>query len=84
MRAPQGASDHRVPIAASATSAIGSAQIGRCSERRNGRNSSVAASATSQSTMPIATPLVDHGNNAATRTAMRSTLRIRADRIVPG
>ena len=28
--------------------------------------------------MPIATPLVDHGNNAATSTAMRSTLRIRA------
>ena len=43
-RSPHDASDHRVPSTASATSAIGSAQIGRCNERRNGRGSSVAAS----------------------------------------
>ncbi len=79
MRALQGASDHSVPSAASATSAIGSAQIGRCNDRRNGRSSSVAARAASQTSMPMPTPLVDHGSNTATRTAMRSTFSMRAN-----
>jgi hypothetical protein len=78
-RAPHDASDHRVPSAESATSAIGSAQIGRCNERRNGRSSIVAARAASQTSVPMPTPLVDHGSNNATSTAMRSTLSMRAN-----
>jgi len=78
VRALQGASDHSIPSAASATRAIGSAQIGRCNDRRNGRSSSVAARAASQTSMPMPTPLVDQGSNAATRTATRSTLSMRA------
>ena len=53
--------------------------IGRCNERKNGRSSSVAARAASQTSMPMPTPLVDHGSNNATNTAMRSTLSMRAN-----
>src|SRR4051812_41381915 len=65
-------------MSARAKNAIGSAQIGRASDRKNGRSSSVGISAMIQSTAAIPTPDVDHGNKMAMRTASRSTLKIRA------
>ena len=72
------------PATASATSAIGSAQIGRCNECRNGRSSSVAATAASQSTMPMPTPLVDHGNKHRDQDRDEIDVPHPRRRIVPG
>ncbi len=77
-RAPHAASDHRVPTSARANNAIGSAQIGRVSDRSNARGSMVGISATNQSTAAIATPEVDHGSRIAISTVSRSMLKIRA------
>jgi hypothetical protein len=77
-RAPQDASDHSVPTSASATIAIGSAEIGRISDRTKARGSMVGISATNHSTAAIATPEVDHGSRIAISTASRSILNIRA------
>src|SRR5882724_2776305 len=77
-RAGHELSAHNVPTTASANNASGSAQAGRASERNSSRRSSVGTSATNQSTMKMATADVDHGSEAATSTASRSTVRIRA------
>src|SRR6266849_2395836 len=77
-RALQGASDQSIPSSARAKKAIGSAQAGRASDRDSARGSTVKASAISHSVSAMLTPLVDHGKRIATRTANRSTFKIRA------
>src|SRR5215212_1269180 len=77
-RASHGASDHRVPTSASAKKAIGKAEIGRASDCKNARTSSVKASAIIQSPATMTTPVVDQGNKNASKTASKSTFKIRA------
>src|SRR5216683_5874603 len=77
-RALQGASDQSTPSSARAKKAIGNAQAGRVSECASARGSTVKASAISHSVSAMLTPLVDYGKRIATRTANRSTFKIRA------
>src|SRR5258708_4911978 len=67
-----------VPRSARAKKAIGRAQIGRISDRRNARISMVGISAMIQSTPAIETPDVDQGNKIAMSTVSRSIFKIRA------
>jgi hypothetical protein len=63
-----------VPTTARRKSAIGKMHSGRLSERRNGLSWSVGSNVTTQTAMKIETSVVDHGNEAATRTAMTSAV----------
>ena len=69
---------HSIPASARTNTAIGVRQIGRFSERKNVRGSSVGISAIIKSTTKMTTPDIDQGNNIAINTASKSTLRIRA------
>src|ERR1700722_11140826 len=73
-RAPQAASDHRVPITARVTSPIGSAQIGRLSDSINALTSSVGTTVTSHTAEKMPTSEVDHGSESAISTAQISAV----------
>ncbi|MEY9256101.1 hypothetical protein ABH989_002414 [Bradyrhizobium ottawaense] len=74
IRSGHGASDQSVPTAASATSAMGSRQIGRSSERGNARRST-NAKAISQGMSAKVSPVVVHGSSRAISATKRAGVR---------
>src|SRR5450756_832994 len=60
-------------MTASAKNAIGRKQAGSLKERRNDSGSTVGINTKNQAIMKIATAVVDHGMEAATRTGYMST-----------
>src|SRR5437899_10690250 len=68
-----GPSAHSVPMTASAKNAIGRKKAGCSRERRNECGSMVGINTKNQTIMKIATAVVDHGMEAATRTGYMST-----------
>src|SRR5262249_29046334 len=78
-RAPHFASDHKVPIAARPTRAIGRNEIGAFSERKKSRQSTDKPNPTNHNAVPMATADVDHGSVTAIATARTSRLNVRAD-----
>ena len=73
--ADHGPSAHSVPTTASAKNATGRKQAGCLRESRNERGSTVGINTRNQIIIKIATAVVDHGMEAATRTGYMSTQR---------
>ena len=71
--ADHGPSAQSVPMTASAKNAIGRKQAGCLRERRNECGSMVGITTKNQTIIKIATAVVDHGMEAATRTGYMST-----------